>query len=151
RSGTGQACAPLLLGLLAPVALAQSVNCGSATPSVNDIVTSLQGEGGGSLLGMRTLALRPGADAQATAAPAATAAPEPARAPAISMQIQFEFGSDRIGQASLATMDNLARALGSDQLQGRQFTVVGHTDGVGSADYNQRLSQRRAASVKAYL
>ena len=32
-----------------------------------------------------------------------------------------------------------------------QMTVTGHTDTVGSAAYNQALSERRAASVKAAL
>jgi hypothetical protein len=31
------------------------------------------------------------------------------------------------------------------------LTVVGHTDNVGSNDYNQKLSQRRAHSVAQYL
>lgn len=29
--------------------------------------------------------------------------------------------------------------------------AVGHTDRIGSDDYNQRLSERRAAAVKTYL
>ncbi len=32
-----------------------------------------------------------------------------------------------------------------------QLTVTGHTDTVGSAKYNQALSERRAASVKSAL
>ena len=67
------------------------------------------------------------------------------------MQIQFAFNSDRIDGASATTMNNLASALGSDELKGRSFQVIGHTDGVGSAGYNVRLSQMRAASVKRYL
>jgi outer membrane protein OmpA-like peptidoglycan-associated protein len=31
------------------------------------------------------------------------------------------------------------------------LTVVGHTDNVGSNDYNQKLSERRAHSVAEYL
>jgi outer membrane protein OmpA-like peptidoglycan-associated protein len=35
--------------------------------------------------------------------------------------------------------------------RGLKLQVEGHTDSVGSADYNQRLSENRAASVRAYL
>jgi outer membrane protein OmpA-like peptidoglycan-associated protein len=31
------------------------------------------------------------------------------------------------------------------------LTIVGHTDNVGTNDYNQRLSERRALSVAQYL
>jgi outer membrane protein OmpA-like peptidoglycan-associated protein len=32
-----------------------------------------------------------------------------------------------------------------------KLQVEGHTDSVGSEDYNQRLSENRAASVRTYL
>jgi outer membrane protein OmpA-like peptidoglycan-associated protein len=35
--------------------------------------------------------------------------------------------------------------------RGLKLQVEGHTDSVGSADYNQRLSENRAGSVRAYL
>jgi len=35
--------------------------------------------------------------------------------------------------------------------RGLKLQVEGHTDSVGSADYNQRLSENRAISVRAYL
>jgi outer membrane protein OmpA-like peptidoglycan-associated protein len=34
---------------------------------------------------------------------------------------------------------------------GARISVEGHTDSVGSAQYNQGLSERRAAAVKDYL
>jgi OOP family OmpA-OmpF porin len=40
------------------------------------------------------------------------------------------------------------------ELRGSQFdviTVTGHTDRIGSHAYNQKLSERRADSVKSYL
>jgi outer membrane protein OmpA-like peptidoglycan-associated protein len=38
-----------------------------------------------------------------------------------------------------------------NQYSDRTVTIEGYTDSVGSEDYNQGLSQRRADSVKAYL
>lgn len=97
----------------------------------------------------QTRALRPGAAAAATAAPPPPVAkPKPA---SINMQINFEFNSAEIDGSSSRTMANLAKALGSQQLANRSFTIVGHTDGKGSAAYNKALSDRRAASVRAYL
>ena len=39
----------------------------------------------------------------------------------------------------------------SDQLKAASFLISGHTDAKGAADYNQHLSEARAASVKAFL
>ena len=41
--------------------------------------------------------------------------------------------------------------MSSPQLEGRKFTVIGHTDAKGSDVYNKALSDRRAAAVRAYL
>ena len=146
----------LAVALSAVTVPGHAADFGTRTPSVNDIISNLQSSEASAVDGVRTRALRPGAASQATAQPAVQAAPietaaSSPRTGAISMQIQFDFGSDRIAQASVPTMDNLTQALRSKDLQERSFTVVGHTDGAGSADYNQRLSQRRASAVKAYL
>ena len=42
-------------------------------------------------------------------------------------------------------------ALASDELTPFRFSIEGHTDAVGTEHYNQSLSQRRAASVEAFL
>ena len=116
---------------------------GKSQPSVKDIVDSLKEDDATN--GVRTRSLRPGAAAEATSAAVA----EPA--PSISMQIQFDYASDRISAQSKKIMNNLATALTSSELQSQNFTIVGHTDGRGAPEYNMALSQRRAASVKAYL
>lgn len=137
--------------LLATSAVAQesgSNHSATSAPSAQSIVDQLRAKSDDSVIntgGTRSLRL----GGAAAAGKVADAAPAPPAS--ISMQIQFGFNSDRIEGASAATMSNLATALSSDELKGRMFQVVGHTDGVGSAAYNMHLSQMRAASVKRFL
>ncbi|MCL1939066.1 MAG: OmpA family protein [Desulfovibrionaceae bacterium] len=62
--------------------------------------------------------------------------------------VQFAFDSSVINKESAAVLDELA-----SMLRGRSsaITINGHTCNIGSAQYNQGLSERRAAAVKAYL
>ncbi|MCL1861021.1 MAG: OmpA family protein [Proteobacteria bacterium] len=63
--------------------------------------------------------------------------------------VNFDFDSDVLRPESGTVLDevvNLAKANPS-----WKFEVGGHTDSVGSADYNLKLSDRRAASVVRYL
>lgn len=139
---------PLLaVALLAASGFACAQDAQTA-PSVDSIIDSLKAdpavEGPG-----QTRALRPGAASMSTApAPAPVAKPKPA---SINMQINFEYNSADIAGSSAKTMATLAKALASPQLQGRKFTVIGHTDASGSAAYNKALSDRRAAAVRRYL
>jgi outer membrane protein OmpA-like peptidoglycan-associated protein len=71
--------------------------------------------------------------------------------PSVSIRIPFAFNSDRIPQSAVQTLDQLAAAMQNPALRKRQFKVIGHTDSIGSPSYNMKLSQRRAASVQAYL
>ncbi|MDE2406814.1 MAG: OmpA family protein [Xanthomonadaceae bacterium] len=120
-------------------------------PSVDSIIGSLKTDNAEQSAG-QTRALRPGAASMATTAPApAPVATKPAKPASINMQINFDFNSDAISGSSERTMANLAAALASPQLQDRKFTVIGHTDGKGSAEYNKALSDRRANSVRRYL
>ena len=64
-------------------------------------------------------------------------------------QTAFETDSSAIKPGFHSTMDKVADVVlryGKTTL-----TVVGHTDNVGTNDYNQKLSERRAHSVAQYL
>jgi outer membrane protein OmpA-like peptidoglycan-associated protein len=64
-------------------------------------------------------------------------------------QTAFETNSADIKSGFHSTMDKLADVM--VRYGKTTLTVVGHTDDVGSNDYNQRLSERRAQSVAQYL
>lgn len=63
--------------------------------------------------------------------------------------ILFEFDSAKLTPASQRTLDRIAESLKSQT----DFNVEigGNTDSVGSAAYNQALSERRAQAVRRYL
>lgn len=88
----------------------------------------------------------------AQAAPyAPVSAPEPPPRPSLSLQIQFEFNAVSLSPQGREALERLARALLSPQLVQSSFSIEGHTDAKGSADYNMKLSQRRAEAVKEFL
>ena len=106
---------------------------------------------------------KPGASA-VPAAPAAPAAPK-AAAPApkekagpakllpqkinFSADALFDFDSSALRPEGKAMLDDLVRVL-----QGAKYEVIlaiGHADRIGTARYNQKLSVKRAESVKQYL
>ncbi len=64
--------------------------------------------------------------------------------------ILFDFDSDRIKPESYPILENLATTL-LEQLPDIQLVVAGHTDNIGSDEYNLTLSQRRAEAVKRFL
>jgi filamentous hemagglutinin family protein len=61
--------------------------------------------------------------------------------------MSFGSGKANITPAMAKILDQLADTIGPDQ----QVEVIGHTDSVGSATLNQRLSEDRAAAVRTYL
>ncbi len=63
--------------------------------------------------------------------------------------ITFDTDSDKIKDESKATLDQLVGAAKSEPSW--KLEIQGHTDSTGAADHNQQLSDKRAASVKAYL
>lgn len=76
----------------------------------------------------------------------------PASPPAsIDLTIQFDFGSAAVREQSRPLLDRLADALQSPALQRSRFLIEGHTDAIGSADRNLKLSEDRAEEVKRIL
>lgn len=71
--------------------------------------------------------------------------------PNIDLEIQFDYNSAEISQASLPAVQELGKALSDPSLKDATFVVAGHTDGIGSDGFNQDLSERRADTIKRYL
>lgn len=69
----------------------------------------------------------------------------------VDLVVNFDFDSARLQDASRPLLESLAQALNSERLKGTRFKVEGHTDGKGSARYNDELSSRRAQAVAAFL
>ena len=117
------------------IVMAGDKDFGAQTPSVNEFVEALAPKKELRFRGIKRT-------------PSAT---EPALPTGVSMQLQFEFDSHRLTPASKQSLDNLSKALKSDELLDYRFAIAGYTDASGSAQYNQGLSERRADSVRNYL
>jgi len=86
-------------------------------------------------------------------APKPAAKKEPAKAPPqkinFSADALFDFDKADLKPAGKAMLDDLTRVL-----QGAKYEVIlaiGHADRIGSVQYNQKLSVKRAEAVKNYL
>lgn len=77
--------------------------------------------------------------------------PEAKESPSVDLSIQFEFNSAKLLPESKPLLQNLAKAINSSQLKSYTFLVEGHTDIIGTAEYNQNLSIQRAITVSNYL
>lgn len=155
--------APLLLGSLPAVA--------QGNPSADQIINSLRPSGNlvsGGTRGFRLNA--PASDAAAAPRPTATSqqphvasskpvpvpvatspTPPTAAAPAVNLTVNFANGSADLTPDAVRTLDELGRALASNELSAYRFRIEGHTDTVGSRDYNRALSARRAVAVVDYI
>lgn len=82
-------------------------------------------------------------------------APVPVPVPkAIQLSADALFAFDRAAMQDLLPggrrdLDRIAVVLGGAKVE--QVRIVGHTDRLGAAAYNQQLSEARAATVRAYL
>jgi OOP family OmpA-OmpF porin len=91
------------------------------------------------------------------ARPAPTPAPEPARpAPSsvrqsvvIQADALFDFDKSVVRPDGKRAIDEALSKLNGVDIE--MVIATGHTDSIGTAAYNQRLSERRANAVKEYL
>jgi outer membrane protein OmpA-like peptidoglycan-associated protein len=63
--------------------------------------------------------------------------------------VLFAFDSDALAESAPAELDRVIEAIQKEPRA--QVTIEGHTDDVGTDEYNQALSERRAQAVVAYL
>lgn len=68
----------------------------------------------------------------------------------VHLPVHFAFDDDRIETGQQPVLDRVGGVL-MEYYPGAILTVEGLTDPSGSAEYNMRLGQRRAESVKGYL
>jgi outer membrane protein OmpA-like peptidoglycan-associated protein len=61
----------------------------------------------------------------------------------------YDFDSDVVRVESAGNLRSLAASLG--KYPNTELMIVGHTDAVGTSQYNQTLSQRRASASSSYL
>lgn len=77
-------------------------------------------------------------------------APPPKTETFVAKDILFEFNSDKVNADFEKTLNKLVEYLLKDP-GFQSLTIVGHTDSVGSDAYNEKLSKRRAESVRQEL
>lgn len=69
----------------------------------------------------------------------------------VALRVHFAFDSAQLTPEAKHSLDELGRALTDRSLAACCFEIQGHTDSLGSDDYNLDLSERRARSVVRYL
>lgn len=150
--------APLFAALLLAVAalappvpaLAQAAPR-PGNPSAEQIIAALRPVGA---IPAGTRGIRPVGGAASQPGVATTMAarpPMPAKPPSVDLTVHFDFGSAEITPRAARTLDELGRALTSAVLAGYRFRIEGHTDTVGTPDFNKNLSDQRASAVARYL
>ena len=91
---------------------------------------------------------------EAAPAPVVQAAPPPKPMPVsekvtFSAEALFDFDKSAVKPDGKRALDELMKSM--QGMNTEVMITVGHTDSIGSEEYNQKLSVRRAEAVKAYL
>jgi len=160
----------LTLGIAATIALAAGSAFANVTPNLQDSQGAAVKDGQGACVVTSGQVLPECAGAKAPpapaaparpaspAAPSAPAAPAPSARPApvpsrttavIQADALFDFDKSVLRPDGKKNIDDaLAKIRGTDL---EMVIATGHTDSIGTNAYNQKLSERRAQSVKDYL
>ena len=88
-------------------------------------------------------------DAGAAAAPKAAGPKPTGEKITVAADALFDFNKAVLRPEGKAKLDELVAKAGQIKLE--VILAVGHTDRIGGAAYNQKLSEKRAAAVKEYL
>jgi OOP family OmpA-OmpF porin len=134
------------------------VALGASTPDHNSDEQAIYG-GAGAILGASTgyLICRamqkeeppPPPPAPPPAPRAAPPPPAPVEEKIVLRGVNFDFDKSDIRPDAAVILDEAASILNANP--GSSVNVTGHTDSVGTDEYNQGLSERRAMSVRDYL
>lgn len=157
--------------VVAPMLFGAAPGFAQSNPTAAQIIDALKPTGNLQNGGTRGIRL-PAASGQATTAGASatqawptasapgmrTAATQPMAMPrssasgrSVNLTVVFATDSAQLTPQTMAALDELGRALSNRELSEYRFRIEGHTDTVGSDDYNRALSEQRAAAVVAYL
>ena len=92
---------------------------------------------------------RPPAPEPKTPLPKKETPKPPAQTISLPADVLFDFNKSTLKPEGKTKLDEMLRTIGSARLE--DVRVIGHTDRLGSAAYNQKLSEHRANAVKNYL
>ena len=155
---------PLIAAIVVvPLAFGSLPVLAQGNPSADQIINSLRPSGNMMPGGTRGIRLAAPTNEPTVQQPAPSqaqqphvAANRPAAAPAqsaptVNLTVNFAHGSAELTPDAVRTLDELGRALASQDLAAYRFRIEGHTDTVGSSNYNRTLSERRAVAVVDYV
>ncbi|MBI3541871.1 MAG: OmpA family protein [Deltaproteobacteria bacterium] len=69
----------------------------------------------------------------------------------VTEEVKFKHDSSELVASGMSLLDEVAQVIKKNQPYIKTITIEGHTNEIGSHQYNMNLSRERAASVKEYL